>query len=476
VIAVDCYSSLAEAAYLRQDVNALNLASARPDPFSTFEFYENFLRHDECFPGGQGMHLWFLTAFIDDELVGYLVLKQVKYKIMGLATSKVSFLVTHDTDRPHLVARAEHQSPVSIAFYQYLLGRQQEWSFLEFQQQDNTSALFPPPRAAALHDHLVSQWTGLDNGTIRLRWASLQDYFKSLSKSLYSNIRRQTHHLFDAGKVELLSSSHPSTTPALLELYLSIEAHSWKSKANVNISHHPQHIEYIKGLLDPLQPMRISIQVLLLDGIPIAGLICGSFRNDLYALHMVYDDEMNRLAPGSTLIMMGMRQAIDGHYACFNLLSGFGYFKHRWLADMTETHVTQIYRKGSLPYWRRIIGDRVREVFSFGLDHATRLFNPLRRKVSVHAGQPNPPGTVPKPQRSAEERRQIAALIATIRDSEGEHLNTAALRAVMPFDVQPATPGKTNTAMAPTVAEKHPALLAASKKSGHSQWHHENAE
>lgn len=480
MIAVRCYNSLENAACLRNQVNALNIASARPDPFSTFEFYENFLRHDAYFPAGRGMNLWFLTAFIDDELVGYLALKQDTYKIAGLATSRISFMVTHDTDRPHLVARTEHQNPVSLAFYHYLLGRQTEWSFLEFQQQDNTSSLFPPPGESKLQRHLVSQWTTLDNGTIHLHWASLQDYFKALSKNFQRNIRRQTNRLLDAGNVELLSSSQPLTTPALFELYRSIEAHSWKSKANINISSYPRRIEYVKGLLDSQQPMRISIQVLLLDGVPIAGLICGSFRSGLYALHMVYDDELNHLAPGSTLMLLGMRRAIESHYAFFNLLSGFGYFKHRWLADITEARTAQIYRKGSLPYWHRMIGDRVRSVFSFGLNHAARLFNPLRRKVSEHSGQPSVPGHIPKPQRTAEERNQIAALIATIRAAEGEHLDMAALRAVMPFDAQPKAPGETNTATAHTVkpadAGKHPALFAGREKSAHSQLDHETAE
>ena len=436
MIAVCCYSSLAEAAYLRQDVNALNLESARPDPFSTFEFYENFLRHDEGFPSAQGMQLWFLTAFIDDGLVGYLVLKKVKCKVMGLTTSKVSFLVTHDTDRPHLVTRAEHQNPVSIAFYQYLLGRQQEWSFLEFQQQDNTSPLFPPPGAVDLKGYLVREWSSLENGSIRLQWGNLREYLKALPKSFHNNVRRQVRHLFAAGEVALLSSSHPATTPALFELYCGIEPYSWKSKAQVNISSQPQRIQYLKGLLDPQQPMRISIHILLLDGIPIAGLINGTFMTGLYALHMVYDDRLHRLAPGSTMLLLGIRHAIDGQYAFFNLLSGFGYFKQRWLADISATRIAQIYRIGSLFFWRRIAGDWIRRIFSRHLKRAVHLFNPVRRDVSENIGEQAAPGDNLKPQRSSAERQRIAGLITDIRRGQAEYLSAASLTSVMPFDTR----------------------------------------
>ena len=268
MIEVRCFHAFEEAEALRNEVNALNLASARPDPFSTFEFFENFLRHDECFPGGRGVRLWFLAAFLDGRLAGYLALKQVTRKVLGLRTSQIGFLVTHDNDRPHVVARPEHLSQVSEAFYAYLLGRKQEWSVLEFQQQDDTSSLFPPPATVSLKGYLVRPWPSLENGTIQVRWETLHEYFMALAKNSRHNVKRQVHHLLAAGNVELLASSDPAITPALFELYRGIELHSWKSKANANIGRHPERVEYVKGLLDARQPMRISIQILLFDGHP----------------------------------------------------------------------------------------------------------------------------------------------------------------------------------------------------------------
>lgn len=436
MIEVRCFGSLEEAAFLRDEVNALNLASARPDPFSTFEFFENFLRHDECFTGGQGMRLWFLTAFIDNHLVGYLALKQVTYKVLGLRTSKLGFFVTHDTDRPHLVARPEHLSQVSEAFYVYLLGRKREWNFLEFQQQDGSSPLFPPPAAVNLKGYLVRPWPSLENGTIHVRWGTLCEYFKALSKKFRSNVSRQMRGLLAAGDVELLASSHPATTPALFELYRSIEPRSWKSQANVNIGRHPERVEYFRGLLDAQQPMRVSIQVLLLDGVPIAGLISAAFMKGLYALHIVYDDGLSRLAPGSAMLLMGMRQAIDGQYAFLNLLSGFGYYKVRWLAEITETRIAQIYRVGGLLFWRRVFGDGKRWVFSAKSKETPVLFNPTRRDVSEREDEQTEHGKIPKLQISPEERARIAALIAEVRKGQGEFLSPAELAAVMPFETQ----------------------------------------
>ena len=436
MIEVRCFGSLEEAAFLREDVNALNRAGTRPDPFSTFEFFENFLRYEKFFPQDQNLRLWFLAAFDAGRLVGYMALKQLTHKVLGLRASKIDFLVTHDADRPQLVARPEHALAVSEAFYAYLLERKREWSFLEFRQQDAASPLFPPPAAARLKGYLVREWPSLDNGTIPLRWDTLDAYFKSFSPKFRSNVSRQMRSLLAAGEVEYLASSDPAITPALFELYHSIEPRSWKSRAGAAIGRYPQWVEYFKGLLDARQPMRVSIQLLLLDGVPVAGFISGAFMKRLYALHMVYDDRLSRLAPGSALLLMAMRQAIDGRYALFNLLSGFGYYKVRWQAQMTETRIAQIYRAGSLLFWRRVLGDWKRRVFSARPNEAPVLFNPLRRDVGERESEQAERGKIPRLPISHEERERIAALIAEVRKGQGEFLSAAELAALMPFETQ----------------------------------------
>jgi hypothetical protein len=436
LIEVRCFGSLEEAAFLREDVNALNRAGTRPDPFSTFEFFENFLRHEKSFPQGRGLHLWFLAAFDTGRLVGYMALKQTTHKVLGLPVSRLDFLVTHDTDRPQLVARPEHALAVSEAFYAYLLERKREWSFLEFRQQDAASPLFPPPAAVKLKGYRVRQWPSLDNGTIQMRWGTLDAYFKSFSPKFRSNVSRQMRSLLAAGEVEYLASSNPAITPALFELYHSIEPRSWKSRAGVAIGRNTQWVEYFKGLLDARQPMRVSIQLLLLDGVPVAGFISGAFMKRLYALHMVYDERLSRLAPGSALLLMAMRQAIDGRYALFNLLSGFGYYKVRWQAQMTETRIAQIYRAGSLLFWRRVLGDWMRRVFSARPNKAPVLFNSLRRDVGERESEQAERGKIPRLPISHEERERIAALIAEVRKGQGEFLSAAELAAVMPFETQ----------------------------------------
>jgi hypothetical protein len=430
LIEVRRFSRLDELAFLRESIDQVNRASPRPDPFSTFAFYENFLRNDEFAPPG-GWTLWFLAAFIDGALVGYLPLKQSEFRVGRLHAARVDFLVTHDTDRPHVVAAAHHLPAVCEAFYRYLLAHKGEWSQLVFQQQDSTSPLWPPP--IALDGCLLRAWPSLENATIVVRWESLEAYFRSFSKKFRSNVSRQMRTLLESGDVEVLSSSDPAVTPDLFALCLSIEPRSWKSQAHASVSRHPKRIEYFHGLLDPRQPMRLSVHVVLLNGLPIAGLVTGSFDSNLYALHIVYDETRKNLAPGSAVLLLGMRQAILSCCRVFNLLSGFAYYKERWLADITPTRNVQIYRVGSLLYWRRLFGDLKRRLTrSRPGDADPGLFNPVRREVESRSHDEDAPPTHVSP----EERARVAALIEDIRAAPCEYLSHASLAAIMPFDTR----------------------------------------
>ncbi|HUG73480.1 MAG TPA: hypothetical protein VMK82_08670, partial [Steroidobacteraceae bacterium] len=201
MIEVRCLHDLAQAEPWREAINALNLASPRPDPFSTFEFYRNHLRNAELFAKGR-FQLWLLLAFDGAELVGYLALKRSTHRVLGLRAARLDML-TEVADRPHLVARNGQEAAVSAALYAYLLSRKKEWSLLEFQQQDERSPLQPPPALAASVAYRVTRWPTLANATIPLDWDSLAGYFGALSSKARSNVSRQMRTLLATGEAQL---------------------------------------------------------------------------------------------------------------------------------------------------------------------------------------------------------------------------------------------------------------------------------
>jgi hypothetical protein len=276
-------------------------------------------------------------------------------------------------------------------------------------------------------------------GSIAVRSRSLAEYFSALSRKFRSDVRRQMRTLLAAGEVQLLTSSDPQTLPPLFELYRGVEAHSWRAGTDAAFAGRNQWAPYYTGLMDGGQPMRVAIQVLLVTGVPVAGLITGAFGKGLYALHMAYDERFSRLAPGSALLLMGMRLAIEGGYDFLDLLQGFGYYKTRWLAEMTDTQSVQIYRIGSPFYWRRVLGDAKRRWFGAAVANDNRLANPSRRASAKD--EPADALALHTRVASAGELAHYAALIARVKQGRGEFLSSLQLAAALPFAATLPTAG-----------------------------------
>lgn len=433
MIEIRCFSSVDALKPFRDEINALNLGSYRPDPFSTLEFHEHYVQHDQMLLDDNGVRPCFLVAMKEGSLVGYLPLKQTSHRVFGVRTTKVTFFSVHDVDQPHLLARAECAQAVVEALYKYLYERHIKWGLLEFHQQASDSLLVrysPKTIPRGYHTH---HWASWSNWTIPIRWEHLEDYFKDLSKKFRSNVSRQMRSLYAAGVLEFIGSSDPEATPALLNLYLGIEPHSWKSKAGLSIGRDPLRIRYFRGLLAAEQPMRISILLLMLNGVPIAGLINGEYGKGLYALQVIYDDRLNDMSPGSAILLMGIRAAITGRYEAFNLLSGFDYFKNRWLAEATETRSTQIYRRSSPLFWRRSAGDQIRRILDRVKKSPSMKSNPIRKEAMEPKELSMGSAPVPKTAITAEEQSRIASLLSEARRGECQMLSAEELAAAMPF-------------------------------------------
>jgi hypothetical protein len=436
-VKVECLHTLGEVAILRTQINELNARSARPDPFSTFEYYEAVLNSDPGFQTGGQSSLWFLVAYRGDAPIGVLALKRTASKVLWRRCFTLDFLVGHDTDRPHVVATDSNYSAVIEAFYLYLRGRP-DWDLLELQQQAPDSCWPRYLDSAPMRGMWRKSWPTMQNHTIRLRWNSIADYADALSKRVRSETRRQLRRLLALGELRLLSSTDPSSTGALFELYCMLERHSWKALTPLSVDSDASRAALTIGLLGAQPTLETEIHILLLDNAPIAGLInlslSGSSRES-YALQVAFDARYATYSPGSAMLLLGIRSAIEARFEAYNLLSGFGYYKSKLLADATATQSIQLYRGVSPLLWRRLLGDARRRL--------------LRRKVeergiAVRDGMLNEAG-MEDGTRNPEERARAGVLIGRALQGRCEYLTTDELAALMPLGV---TAGKGGNATA----------------------------
>jgi hypothetical protein len=361
-IEVGAFGSLEELGPLLERLDALNLASRRPSPFATIPYVRAFLANDE-FADGRSRPL-FLVAFAAGEPVGWMALRRRRDRAFGLPATRVEFLVSHDNDRPGLSSRPADEARCAGAFLRHLLEREPSWSLLEWSEQDATSPLAAAAQGAS--GFFVRRFENYANATVPCRWADAGEYYRSLSRNFRASLRKGVNRLFAEGKVEFVTSWDPQATPRLLDLHLEVEERSWKGPGATGIGRHPRRVAFFRSLLDPAQPMRMSLRLLLLEGVPIASELNGAFAETWYSMEATYDEGYRDGCPGHLLFLMTMREALARRARAFNLLNNFPELKRRYNAAITGTAAVQVFRPGT-PLWAKAhLGDLRRRLLGRG--------------------------------------------------------------------------------------------------------------
>ena len=424
--------SFKDVAPLRAQIDTLNLASRRPCPFSTYAYIETFLAHDE--EGTRDAEVLFLTAFQGDELVGFLPLRKHRDSLLHVPFHKVDVLVAHDTDRPHVVARPDDEARCADAFYRFLLEREHGWSFLELAMQDADSSLREVPHLDPMRFY-ARKFDTMPNTTVPLTYPSFAEYFNVIAGSQRKNMARLSRKLIAAGVVEVVASSDARAREALLELYLDLERRSWKEAAHAGIRRSPRRIAFFRALCAPNAPFEMGFDFVLLDGLPIAGLVSRGFEGTLHGLETCFDREYEDLGPGHLLTLMSIRRAMDDGYRAINFNGNYAYYKASIGGVVTETSAVQIYKVGRLPWLKARAGEIKRRLRPVG-PNGDR-FNPARRAVSQDGADKK---STERPPRSARtEERELARTTLQKLEQSGvalSRISGVALEHALPFSTR----------------------------------------
>jgi predicted ATP-grasp superfamily ATP-dependent carboligase/CelD/BcsL family acetyltransferase involved in cellulose biosynthesis len=426
---VTAYRTLEEARPFGPALDALNLRSRRPSPFETMEYLETFQRHDEHAAAGQATLLLVLRDAGQE--IGWVALRLLRERVLGLSSTRVTFLATHDVDRPGLVCRPADEARCADAVWRHLL-EQEGVDAIELMSQDKRSFLLPAGRA--LPGWRVRTFDSIPNSTIALPPGTLGDWFRSLGKKHRTNVGRLGRRLLAAGQVELLTARHPEALGPFLDLYLDVERRSWKGPAGAGIGRHPQKVELFRDQCQAGRAVEPVIHLVAVDGVPVAAMFGVEFAGGVYAREIAFDEHYADLAPGHLLMLLAIGDAIARRRTFVNLLGFFGYYKTRWGAVVTPTRGVQLLRRWSPPWvaaWGRALGRRLRPGAPASPEEA---FNPARREseeVEDRAVAGRPEGQA--------ERALLRDALQRLPADRVARLSGGALEAALPFRV--AEPG-----------------------------------
>jgi hypothetical protein len=271
--------------------------------------------------------------------------------------TRIDSLLTHDVDRPRLVARPEDEERCAQAFLRCLLKEEKGWTLLRLFEQEGTSGMWPLPQAVSTRGFRVRSFAGNPNSTVPLKGRGLRDFLATMPKSDRHPAQRKTRRLFEAGRLTAAGSADRRSCAALFDLYLEMEQKSWKAEIGGIVGRDPRRVAFFRNLIDGTTPLQMAVDLLMLDDVVIAGGVYGVADSVTYFWEIGYDEDYRELSPGAAMMLLSIGRAYERGTTALNMFGNYAYYKERWQADVTETVHVQIIRRPSIRHLRAIAGE-----------------------------------------------------------------------------------------------------------------------
>jgi CelD/BcsL family acetyltransferase involved in cellulose biosynthesis len=349
------------------ELDRLNAASARPNPFCSSDFLATYAKNCEYHPTGVDVRLFVVED--GGKLIAALPLRRAIdafAKIAGtelVSEPRLELLATHDSEQIGIVCTEADEDRAARALIAHLTVHEAGWGILELIGQRPGGALHRAAHAAESRTHRVRDIQVEPITEIALNFPDLSAYFRSLVKKMRSNISRQARRLYATGEVELVLAEGPAAVAPWLEAYRDLDGRSWKAGTESSIGRHPVRMAFFRELVEGRAGVEPSFIGVVLDGVLIAGLIVVSngaaspTRHGGWCLEMSYDQTHATLGPGQLLLLLATGEALARRDGFLNFLQNFAYYKHRWGAAEIEVVNVQVIRRVSVHNVKATAGD-----------------------------------------------------------------------------------------------------------------------
>ncbi len=160
-----------------------------------------------------------------------------------------------------------------------------------------------------------------------LHYASHEELMATVSKKFRNNLRYARNRLTKLGAPEFKFVRDPALLPEAYSQFLMVEASGWKGAdgSGTAIALNPQLESFYRNLISSFGPtQRCQINLLMLEGVCIAGHFCLRLDGTLYVLKIGYSENYALLSPGHLLLEESICRDTIGvePIRCWNLLGG----------------------------------------------------------------------------------------------------------------------------------------------------------
>lgn len=435
-LTVTSYAGQAALEQWATQMDDLNRACARPNPYLSADYLRCFSRHNEY--GLESDTLRIYTVREGERLIGCLPLRLMQDRFGPLRRARLCFLVPFDIEQPGMLCAPDDEQRVAHALVHHICDDEPQVDMFELIGQRPEGALYQAMHEAANARFRVRDIDVQPFNEIPMRWVDLTSYFRALSSSWRSSVSRYARKLLAAGTPEVVIAQGPQACSAWFDAFLDLETRSWKHGTSAAIARDARRTQLFREVMAGRAGFAPSFVGILIDSVLIAATLNGSSseapaeRRGMWNFEITFDADHADLSPGLLVLLLTMRGAILRQERFVNLLNGFSYYKQHWKAEPVIVKKVQLIRRRSLHNLRGTVGDLLRNL------RPTPEQLP-GKGAAQSQDQKNDEGQAAAPS-GRPDRSSALALAARALAYEGpgiERLSRGQLGEILPFDTRP---------------------------------------
>lgn len=213
----------------------------------------------------------------------------------------------------------------------------------ELRLTEEERAVFSAP---AVQKYFQMDWMEKPGSRYVLLGESFQALLQSLKKKTRKELRRKIRRLEAEGRVSLAMVEGDENVLAELDRFFSMYDRTWKSPET-------EPGFYQRLCLDLSRDGRLFFYALMLEGRPIAYLMCARGGDTIYGLKITYDVRVAEYSPGVILVHESIRSMYSiGGIRKFDIGRGDEQFKREWTSMAHRQDRLTLFPQCSL--WRAV--------------------------------------------------------------------------------------------------------------------------
>ena len=380
---------------VRDEWDGVVLSSARPSIYAAWDFLDASWTHFAAPRGDE------LAAFVVRDggraigVAGYRLARRWP-PLVGLR--RLCALGSWESDRPAPAFESGRESESAAALLEGLESCGAEWDVLDWcwapVEHHFTGALRAWARASAARQLAEEERSASAVVELPESW---EEYLARWKHSERSSLRRHEKRLTRLGAWE--GETYESETDILrgLELFLAIEARSWKPAQRQGVGRSPRIVAFYRDLLVRLARQgRACVSLLRAGPEWLSGEISLRLGDTFWGYQTAYDSRFRQVAPGVIIKTLAFQKAIRDGARRYELMALFPEDKRHW---------TPIFQPNAKICVRRLEGARRRLFALLGSACGQMRRSPIfRQRASPKGLAASGPGSPRKSDRTGDHK------------------------------------------------------------------------